>query len=217
MEDTSKLIGERKTLVGPFPPFNPYKRFEYPHELFLEWFQAAIANGEHEPQSMTLSTTDPYGFPDARILILKDIDENGWYFASSSKSKKGKQLEVNPNVALTFYWSLIGRQVRVRGKVMGMGKERSTNDFLNRGIVARAIALLDKQSSILEKRSDFDIALIEQLNRLKENPASVSNSWTLYRVVAKEVEFWQGNEERKHIRLKFNYDGEKWTQNLLWP
>ncbi|HYK74201.1 MAG TPA: pyridoxamine 5'-phosphate oxidase family protein [Pseudoneobacillus sp.] len=82
-----------------------------PHELFLEWFQVALSKGVHEPHSMILSTTDKNGFPDARVLIIKDVDQYVWYFASSSFSEKGKQIEMNPHVAITFYWSLIGKQV----------------------------------------------------------------------------------------------------------
>jgi len=216
MNNTRKIIKESKTLVGPFPAFNIEEAMESPHELFLEWFQVAIDNGVHEPHAMTLSTTDHKGYPDARVLILKDLDEYGWYFASSAKSNKGKQIKDNPRVALTFYWSVIGRQVRVRGKVVDMGEDKSSQDFLNRGHVARAIALIDKQSSILEEQSDFEEALIQQLNIVKNHPTLVSPSWTLYRVVAEEVEFWQGNEERKHVRLRYVLEGDKWVKNLLW-
>lgn len=216
MNITRKIIKESKTLVGPFPTFNVEAAMDSPHELFLEWFQVAIDKGILEPHSMTLSTTDHSGYPDARVLILKDLDENGWYFASSAKSNKGKQIKNNPSVALTFYWAEIGRQVRIRGKVIDMGDDTSSEDFLNRGHVARAIALIDKQSSILEKQSDFDEALIQQLNTVRNNPTLVSSSWTLYRVVAGEVEFWQGNEERKHIRLRYVLEGDRWVKNLLW-
>ncbi|GIP31019.1 pyridoxal 5'-phosphate synthase [Paenibacillus sp. J2TS4] len=187
MEQIRKKIRSSKTLAGPFPPFHTDAAGEYPHELFLEWFQEAFENGVHEPHSMTLSTVDLDGTPDARVLILKDIDEKGWYFASSSVSNKGRQIGTNPEVALTFYWSLIGRQLRIRGKAIPMGKELSAKDFLNRGIVARATALIDKQSSILVKRQDFDEALREQMNRVRQTPDLVSSSWTLYRVEAKEV------------------------------
>jgi pyridoxamine 5'-phosphate oxidase len=216
MEDIREMIRQSKTLVGPFPDFNINEASEYPQQLFSEWFQVAIDNGVHEPHSMTLSTTDQNGFPDARVLIIKDVDQYGWYFASSTQSEKGKHIEDNPNIALTFYWSLVGRQVRIRGKAIAMDKELSAKDFLNRGTVARAIALLGKQSSILKEQSEFDKALIKQIDILQHNPTLVTPSWTLYRVVAKEVEFWQADEDRKHIRLRYSLKGDKWSKNLLW-
>lgn len=216
MDDIRKKLRESKTLVGPFPVFNIEFANEYPHELFLEWFQVAIDNGVHEPHSMTLSTTDHKGSPDARVLILKDVDVDGWYFASSSQSTKGQNIEVNPNVSLTFYWSLIGRQVRIRGKAMNMGEELSAEDFLNRSKIPRAITLLGRQSTIIEENDDFEEVLQEQLNRIQQNPNLVSPTWTLYKVVADEVEFWQGNEERKHIRLRYQLEKDKWLKHSLW-
>ncbi len=216
MDNIRDILKKSKTLVGPFPTFKNEEVSETPYELFLEWFQLALNHGVHEPHSMTLSTTDHNGFPDARILILKDVDKYGWYFASSSLSEKGRQIEFNPNVALTFYWSLVGRQVRIRGQVIKMDKDISAKDFLARGAVARAIALLGKQSSILKEKRELDEALVEQLYKLEQNPNIIYPSWTLYRVNANEVEFWKADEERKHIRLKYTQDGEKWIKRLLW-
>jgi pyridoxamine 5'-phosphate oxidase len=216
MDGIRNIIRQSKTLIGPFPEFNINETSDNPHELFLEWFQVAIDNGVYEPHSMILSTTDHNGFPDARVLIMKDIDQNGWYFASSSQSEKGRQIEVNPNVALTFYWSLIGRQVRIRGKVVKMEKDISAKDFLNRGTIARAIALVNKQSSILKEQREFEEAIAKQIYLIQQNPTLVSPSWTLYRVVAKEVEFWQAEINRKHIRLRYTLEGDKWLKDILW-
>jgi pyridoxamine 5'-phosphate oxidase len=210
-------IRNLKTLMGPFPYFNVNDAPQSPHELFLEWFQLAVDKGIREPHSMTLSTIDSRGFPDARVLILKDVDEKGWCLASSSQSKKGKQIEANPHVALTFYWSLIGRQVRIRGKAMKMEKDESTKDFLKRGTVARAVALMGKQSTILKDQHELEEALSKQTQRIRLNPDLVDPFWTFYRVEADSVEFWQADEDRKHIRLRYELEGETWLKNRLYP
>lgn len=217
MNDARKRLNASKTLIGPLPSFDPDRASEAPHTLFLEWFQTALDHGVKEPHTMTLSTVDEEGLPDARVLILKDIDEHGWYFGSSAKSPKGKQIERNSGIALTFYWPVMGRQVRVRGKAIPMNEEQSATDFLNRSQAARAVALTEKQSSVLQGPSDFERAFKEQLNRVQQNPEIVSPTWTLYRVMAQEVEFWQGNEDRKHSRLIYTRDGNHWVKNLLWP
>jgi pyridoxamine 5'-phosphate oxidase len=216
MEEIRKVLRQSKTLVGPFPPFNVEYTAAHPYDLFLEWFQIAIDHGVHEPHSMTLSTTDPNGYPDARVLIIKDVDQHGWYFASSSESEKGKQLEINPHVAVTFYWSEIGRQVRIRGKAVKMDKEVCARDFLKRGTVARAIALLGKQSTIMNRQQEADEAVCKQMAILQEQPDLVYPSWTLYRTEPEEVEFWQAQEDRNHFRLKYFYEQNQWLKRLLW-
>ena len=214
--DIRKMIRESTTLVGPFPTFHVNELPGTPHDLFFEWFKAAVDIGVPEPHAMTLSTTDHNGSPDARVLILKDVDEHGWYFASSSQSEKGKQISGNPNVALTFYWSLIGRQVRIRGNVVEMNKDLSANDFLKRGNLARAIALLGKQSSVLKDQSDFEEAINIEIEKIKENPAIIYPYWTLYRVNPIEVEFWQADVDRKHTRVKYTSKEDRWKKDLLW-
>lgn len=215
--DTYKLLKSLKSLEGPFPIFEYKDVPANPNELFQDWFQVAIENGVHEPHSMTLSTIDNDGYPDARVLILKDLDADGWYFASSSNSVKGQQLKRNPNVSLTFYWSLIGRQVRIRGTSMKVGEEQSVKDFLERGEVAKAIALLGKQSQVLPDRKTLDESLIKKLEYTKNNPDKADPDWSLYKVKAREVEFWQGDRERKHIRLLYRLENNKWIRELLWP
>lgn len=217
MKDTYKILKNLKSLEGPFPNFEPTNVPSNPNELFQEWLHIAIKNGVHEPHSMTLSTINSFGHPDARVLILKDVDEDGWYFASGSNSVKGQQLKMNPNVSLTFYWSLIVRQVRIRGTSMRVGKELSAKDFLERGKVAQAIALLGKQSKVLSDSKVLEESLIKQIEQMKSKPNTVDPHWCLYKVTAREVEFWQGDRERKHIRLLYRMEDHKWTKELLWP
>ena len=211
-----ELLRKCKTLEGPFPEFHPQDTPKYPVDLFIEWLQNAIQNGVPEPHAMTLATADCNGYPDSRVLILKDIDQDGWYFASSSLSVKGMQIQGNPRVALTFYWPSIGRQIRIRGVAEKMSEEQSAQDFLDRGTIARAVALIGKQSTILESRLTFDEAVMEQIANIEEKPDQVYELWTLYRVAATEAEFWQADRDRKHIRLKYRLKKEKWTKNLLW-
>jgi pyridoxamine 5'-phosphate oxidase len=109
-----------------------------PEELFQAWLREAIAAGEPEPHAMTLSTTGRSGFPDARVLILKDIDARGWWFAGNRSSPKGQQLKASPGAALTFHWKTLGRQVRVRGTVTPGSTHESEQDLLARSEAARA-------------------------------------------------------------------------------
>lgn len=217
MDHINKKLRELKTLEGPFHSICVDSLPKNPYDLFLKWFESAVEADVREPHSMTLSTVDENGYPDARILILKNVDEDGWYFASSSNSRKGLQIQNNPKVSLTFYWPAIGRQVRIRGTAVNTGSEASAKDFLERGKVARAIALTGKQSSILNEKEQLEDEISLQLNRLNREPGLVSAEWALYRVEADEAEFWQGDEERKHTRIYYSFTGGEWVRGLLWP
>lgn len=218
MQNTNHILRNLKALVGPFPEFHPEKNLpEKPVDLFLQWLHIAIEKGIPEPHAMTLSTVDADGTPDARILILKDVSHNRWYFASSSESKKGQQLKYNPKVALTFYWSLIGRQVRIRGVASDLGIEASTKDFLERSEDARALALIGKQSQELNNFHDLDEALLIKQKLVKQDPKMMAPNWNLYSVLADEVEFWQGDPKRKHTRVRYNRKDDQWCHRFLWP
>ena len=130
-----------------------------PSQLFRDWLESAITAGVPEPHAMTLSTVDPDGAPDARVLILKDQIRDDWYFASSSVSAKGRQLQGEHRAALTFYWPGIGRQVRIRGQVESLSAAASGSDFLARGLGARSVAFASTESSPLEDRNQCVVAV----------------------------------------------------------
>lgn len=213
----AKTLRNLKSLAGPFFEFNMNDVPEFPHELFVEWLNLAIDQGIKEPHAMTISTVDSDGFPDARVLILKNINDQGWYFASSSKARKGEQIKLQPKVSLTFYWPLLGRQVRIRGTALDTGRESSAKDFLARSATARAGALIERQSDVMASHDEFEEALATQLKKIEHDPNVVSPSWTLYCVEAEEVEFWQADVDRIHKRLRYRLEEEHWIREILWP
>ncbi len=204
-------------LAGPYRRDDAVAAPADPMALFLRWLDAAIATGQPEPHAMTLSTVDEHGRPDARVLLLKDVDAAGWHFASTKLGTKGRQIAGNPNAALTFYWQPLGRQVRIRGTVEDLGPEASRDDFLARSASAKAIALTGRQSDVLANAHAVDAEFSRQQARLAADPGLVAPGWTAFAVAAQEVEFWQGSEDRRHWRLKYARDGTGWSQTLLWP
>ncbi|CPZ60117.1 Pyridoxamine 5'-phosphate oxidase [Mycobacteroides abscessus] len=133
-------------LAGSAPPFDIGSAPAEPLPLFIEWIEQAAQAGVPEPQAMTISTVDALGAPRARVLILKAIDQDGWHFAASSASQKGRDLSAHPAAALTFHWPAVVRQVRVVGTVVDDGAQASAADFLGRPIGSRAMALTLRQS-----------------------------------------------------------------------
>jgi pyridoxamine 5'-phosphate oxidase len=206
-----------KSLAGPFPPFDPEAAPDDPRALFTAWLQDAIAAGLKEPHAMVLSTVDADGAPDARVLILKNLDDRGWHLATTETGPKGRQIAANPGAALTFYWPALGRQVRIRGAVTRAGEDERTADFRARPNGAKAAAMAGRQSDVLRSPRDLDTALAEQLRRLEADPGHVAPGWALFIVTPREVEFWQGHEERHHRRLRYRRDGDGWHRERLWP
>jgi pyridoxamine 5'-phosphate oxidase len=205
------------SLAGPLPAFDPRTAPPEPDTLFEHWLAAAIEAGVVEPHAMTLSTVDPLGRPSARVLILKYLDAGRWAFASGSGSRKGKELANTPWAALTFYWPTLGRQVRVRGPVEVAAGDESAADFLARSPGARGGGLIGNQSEPLADLVERDRVLDEAAARAAADPELVAPEWTVYRVVADEVEFWQGDERRRHVRLEYTRSPDGWARQLLWP
>jgi pyridoxamine 5'-phosphate oxidase len=213
-----EVLRELPVLTAVPPPFDLDQVPADPTALFVEWLDGAIEMGVAEPHAMTLSTIDADGAPDARVLILKDVDHRGLWFATSAASRKGRQLEPRPVAAVTFYWPALGRSVRVRGRVTAASPERSAADFRARGLGARAVALATQESRPLASLDECAAAVTTARTVLATDPALVSPEWTLYVVTPEEVEFWQADADRQHTRLCYTRDTDAgWQHGLLWP
>ncbi|RJE24099.1 hypothetical protein PHISCL_03534, partial [Aspergillus sclerotialis] len=151
------LLRNLPVLSGPFPAFQltPTASPATPQETFKTWLSDSITANIKEPHAMTVSTVDSSGYPDARVLILKDVDSRGWHFAVKATSPKGRQLATNPSVALTFYWAEMGRQVRIRGKARVLSEEECRADFEARPVESRVSAVASQQSEILRSREEL--------------------------------------------------------------
>jgi len=119
------------------PSFDPATAPADPAELFLSWLDGALAAGVRQPHAFSLATVGAgtgtaAGAPSSRMLILKDLDEDGWQFATARTSRKGRELAANPQAAMNFYWSELGRQVRLVGRVVELSAEASARDWAAR-------------------------------------------------------------------------------------
>lgn len=217
MSDLRELLRGLDVFSGDLPDFDTDAAPVDPRELFTDWLLAAVRAGVREPHAMTLSTSDADGDPSARVLILKDVSPDGWHFAADSGSRKGRELAGRPAAALTFYWSPLARQVRIRGRVGAGGGDASAADFLARSPGARAEALLGLQSTPLADLAVRDAAVREAAARIDREPGLVAPGWTLYTLRPDSVEFWQGDRERRHTRLNYTRTDDGWKRGLLWP
>lgn len=214
---TRDLLRSLPVFARPLPQFAPDNTPEHPHDLFLSWLGEAVAAGVVEPHAMTLSTVDADGMPDSRVLLLKDLDDRGWQFATDADSAKGRQVTSRPQAALAFYWREQGRQVRVRGSVAPLDPETSASDFRARPVGSRVASLASRQSEVLTDPADLEQALAAAEEAVADDPDLLCASHTVYAVTPVAVEFWQGHADRRHVRLRYRRAGDSWTKELLWP
>jgi len=212
----SRLRGLR-VFSEDLPTFDPASAPDQPAELFVEWLTAAIEAGVPGPHAMTLSTVDAEGRPNARVLILKDVQDGRWQFATTRTSTKGRELDATPAAALTFHWPQLARQVRLRGRVLDAGPEAAARDFLARPDGSRAESLVGRQSQVLREEADLDGALEEARSRVSADPELVPEAWVVYDLVPDEIEFWQGEAHRRHVRLRYVLREHRWVRERLWP
>ncbi|MFR9797929.1 pyridoxal 5'-phosphate synthase [Streptomyces sp. MS06] len=203
--------------VTSLPPFDPESAPGEPLTLFTEWFAGAVAAGQPEPHTMSLATADGEGLPDVRTVMLHGADGDGWSFATHSTSRKGRQLTARPYAALGFYWPAQARQVRVRGPVAAAPAEAAQADLHARSTGALAAGLTGRQSSVLGSVAELARASEAAWERARREPEAEVPSWTLYRLRPREVEFFQGDERRRHVRLRYRREPDGWARELLWP
>ncbi|WP_392672023.1 pyridoxal 5'-phosphate synthase [Streptomyces sp. LN785] len=212
-----ELLHAQRVWDVDLPAFDAATAPRTPLPLFHAWFAQAVAARQAEPHTMTLATVDGEGHPDVRTLMLHDADDRGWHFATHSTSAKGRQLTAHPHAALGFYWPALGRQVRVRGPVTACAPDESRADLHVRSTGALASALVGRQSEVLGSREELEHASDAAWDRARAEPEADVASWTRYVVEPREVEFFQGDARRQHVRLRYRRDGGEWTRELLWP
>ncbi|QYC10889.1 pyridoxamine 5'-phosphate oxidase [Brevundimonas nasdae] len=188
-----------------------------PISLFIEWLADAGAHEVNDSNAMTLSTVDADGLPDARIVLLKDVDQRGFTFYSNRESAKGLELAARPVAALTFHWKSLRRQVRVRGAVEPVTVEEADAYFASRARESRIGAWASDQSRVLDARETLEAAVARETARFDGHEVDRPERWTGWRVMPQSVEFWRDRPFRLHDRLRFLRAGDGWASERLWP
>lgn len=184
---------------------------------FQKWFQHAVDAQIYEPNVMTLATADKAGRPDARIVLLKGVDGEGFRFFTNYLSTKGKELKRNPYAALVFFWPELERQVRVEGTVEKLDKETSEAYFNTRPIASQIGAVASPQSQVIPNRSFLEEKFEELKAKSNDKAVAKPAHWGGYIVKPTRIEFWQGRRSRLHDRINFELIKGVWTKTRLAP
>jgi pyridoxamine 5'-phosphate oxidase len=190
---------------------NPIVQFE-------AWMKQAQAADLKEPNAMTLATSTPDGKPSARIVLLKEVNANGFVFYTNYESRKGQELAANPYAALTFYWAELERQVRIEGTIARTPAEQSEAYFQVRPRRSRLGALASNQSQILASRNTIEVKMDELEARYSDSDyIPRPEYWGGYIVCPKVIEFWQGRRSRLHDRIRYTMEHGTWRIDRLSP
>ena len=189
-----------------------------PFRQFEKWFQEAEAAKIPEPNAMTLATATREGRPSARTVLLKGLDGRGFVFYSNYESRKGRELEANPQVTLVFPWVAIERQVLIEGTATKVAREESEAYFHSRPRASQLGAWVAQQSAVIAGRAVLEDTMKAWEKKYAGQEVPLPANWGGWRVAPETVEFWQGRRSRLHDRLRFRREKDGgWSVERLAP
>ena len=188
-----------------------------PIKQFQLWFDDAVAAKLPLPEAMTLATATPDGKPAARMVLLKQVDQDGFVFYTNYQSAKAEQLDANPYAALVFYWPQLDRQVRVEGSVTRTPAEESRDYFRTRPRESQIGAWASAQSEVISGRDVLEQRAQELEALYYDREVDCPEYWGGYRLNPERIEFWKSRIGRLHDRILYQRDGADWAITRLAP
>jgi pyridoxamine 5'-phosphate oxidase len=190
-----------------------------PMELFQKWYyEVEAADGLDETNAMSVSTLGLDGFPKSRMVLLKKYTFEGFIFYSNYQSEKGKAIEANPRVCLSFFWPNLERQVIIKGKAEKLAQNLSDGYFESRPEGSKLGAIVSDQSSVIESREVLEIELKKLEEKYKGKEIERPDYWGGYLVRPVSIEFWQGRDNRLHDRIRYSLQADfDWKIERLAP
>ena len=192
---------------------------EDPINLFNRWFhEVEDFGGVDEVNAMTISTIGLNGYPKSRVVLLKQFTFEGFIFYTNYNSEKGKAIENNPAVCLSFFWQSMERQVIIQGIAEKTSENISDNYFNSRPNGSKLGAIVSNQSEIIPSRNSLEIQLKQLVQDFENKEIPRPKHWGGFLVKPISVEFWQGRPNRLHDRIRYQLQADfSWKIDRLAP
>lgn len=190
-----------------------------PIQLFQTWFyEVENSDGVDEPNAMTVSTVGLDGFPKSRVVLLKKYTHEGFIFYTNYNSEKGKAINENPNLCLSFFWANFERQVIIKGVAEKLPENLSDGYFESRPEGSKLGALVSNQSTVIDSRAVLEDKLAKLEKEYNGKEIERPKHWGGYLVRPLSIEFWQGRPNRLHDRIRYTLTSEfDWKMERLAP
>ena len=166
---------------------------------------------------MTISTVDDEQRPSSRVVLLKKFTDDGLFFYTNYKSKKGQDISKNNNVAVNFWWRELQVQIRISGSISEASRSESEEYFNSRPKGSRISAIISKQSEEIESFESFQKTVEKAINNLDEKDIKLPDHCGMYKIMPSPMEIWKEGEFRRHERTLFKLEGKKWVKSYLSP
>ncbi|TVZ22915.1 pyridoxamine 5'-phosphate oxidase [Dokdonia sp. Hel_I_63] len=187
-----------------------------PMDQFKTWFkEVEDAGGVAEPNAMTVATLGTDGFPKSRIVLLKELDADGFVFYTNYTSEKGESIAHHDKVGISFFWPNLERQVIIKGDIEKVSTERSDTYFNARPKDSQLGAWVSDQSSVIGGREVLEdkMKALKVTYEGKDIPRPAH--WGGYIVKPVSIEFWQGRPSRLHDRIRYRLENDQWIKERL--
>ncbi len=189
---------------------------EHPLRELEAWIEEAREEGVPQPASVAFVTVGEGGQPSARTVTLKRIEDDALLFTSALWTRKAREIEANPRVALLFHWPALGRQVHVTGEACLAERALADELFAERDPMHQLQTVVSRQGEPIEDLAELRDRLAH-LAEVQETAPLCPEDWGALRVRPETIELWSEAPDRIHERRLFERDGDGWTTTLLAP